>query len=249
VFHTCAYSFLTGAVAFTDSDMVAVSDQAVTISNGHFIFTQDAFIVGAYVLGTTVLRGKIQTPKTRQIANPYLRPVERATTVPNKPEFCDLSGDRIPINRIDETQFLLSGNPGVAETDLALLWVSDGNLNATPGPVQTIRATTVVTTVASVWTNTALVFDQVLPAGLYTVVGLDAYATGLLGARLVFQTQVWRPGAIVTPSAGLYNGDYFHRGYMGNYGTFASVAQPTVDFFSIAAATNPDVFLDIIKVG
>lgn len=248
MFHTVCYNGDVGVNA-SDFDLPAVSDGVATISNAHFIFTWPAQIVAAYFLAASALRAKIQTPKLRALANPQIRPVERSATVPNRPLLCDFKDSPIQLAPIDETQALVSNNLGAAtEREFVLLWASDGNFVYPRGPVTTIRATTVVVTVANVWSAAALVFDQVLPAGRYSVVGFQGFGTGILAARLLFPTQVFRPGALMVPSAGLFSGDQFRLGYYGEYGQFESVAQPTVEIMSIAAVTNPEFYLDLVKV-
>jgi hypothetical protein len=249
MFHTAAYSSAAVGIAATDFDLPAITDQGLTISNGHFILPWPANVIGAYIVGLTPTRAKIQTPKTRALANPYLRPFDRSATVPDRPHFVDLTPGMIALNAWDETQILLSTNSGAPDAESAFLWFDDGKTQPASGTIFTIRATSTITGVALTWTLGSLVFDQVLPAGRYAVVGMEAFAANLLAIRLVFPSQQWRPGVIGTQSVGLFNGDYFRHGNMGEFGRFDSIAQPQVEVFGTGVASNPEVYLDLIKVG
>lgn len=248
MFHLGVYT-TSQAASFTDLDTPAVQDPALTISNNHYIFTIPSKIIGAYGLGATLQRMKIQTPKTRQVADPYVQPIEVAAAPPQRANFADLHGDPINLNPIDETKVLLTGNPGVATQFWAALWVSDGNMNATQGDTYTIRGTATIAGVANAWAAGAFTLDQTLPAGRYTVVGMRCFAANLLFARLIFPSQVWRPGVIGSATVGVYPGDYFQRGYLGDFGSFISVAQPQLEVFVSGASASQEVYLDVIKVG
>jgi hypothetical protein len=249
VFHLAAYFAALGVNA-ADSDVAALSDQALTIQNNHFIFPRPLSVIWAYYIAASATRAKIQSPKTRIIADPYIRPIERGSLPGSRPSIADYSNRPIDLNQLDEIRILGSNNLGAAtEPSYAFLGLQETFEPAPQGTLTTLRATTVVTTVTRQWTFAALVFDQTLPAGRYAVVGMDAYATNLIAARLAFVAGGWRPGVICSQSVGQTVGDYFRRGNYGLFGRFDSTAQPSVEFLSEGAATNPEVYLDLIKVG
>lgn len=244
--------FFNGAVSVNavDTDMNAVAtEQVFTISNGHYIPTVPCRVIGAYAVGVSLLRGKIQTPKLRALFNPMVIPVERSLTVPNRPLWCDLTPAPIKLNAIDELAYLTSNNLGAAtEVEIAALWLDDGNTAHPQGEVYTLRATTTATFTSQVWSSGAMTFDQVLPAGRYSIVGAHAAgANGFVG-RFIFPGQTWRPGFIVTNAQGQYAGREFRRGYLGEFGQFDSVAQPLIEMFPSGALATPDIFLDLIRV-
>jgi hypothetical protein len=250
VLHTAVY--YNGAVGanVTDFDLAAITDQSITISNGHYIFMVPIKVIGAYGLGTSLTRVKLQTPKTRARANPYIRPFDRAIVVPDRAHYADLKACPIALNPIDETQVLVSNNLGAAtEIETVAIWVDDGNTQHQQGDTFTVRATTVVAPAAGVWTAGTITFDQVLPAGRYSVIGMEAIGGNIMVARLVFPGQSWRPGVIGSPTAiSGYPGDYFRHGYLGEFGQFESIAQPQIEILSVGAQANPDIYLDLIKV-
>lgn len=249
MFHTCAYYSATVPIAAVDFDMPAISDPAVTVSpNGHFIFMFPPKVIGAYALEANLTRAKIQTPKTRALANPYLRPIDRAAAVPQRANYCDMVHTPIMLNPIDETQLLFSNNAGAAEPGFGALWIDDGNTQFPRGNIFTVRGTTAFTPTLGAWSSAQITLDQVLPAGRYAVVGMELVGAGNFIGRLIFPLQQLRPGVIASAAFGNFPGDYFHRGYMGEFGQFESVAQPLIDVFCIVATANPEVYLDLIKV-
>jgi len=250
MFHTCVYYNSAIAAGATDQDMTAISDPAITVSpNGHFIFTFVPRIIMAYALETSLTRARIQSPKTRALMNPYISPFERAAAVPNRPLVCDLTTGPIQLAPIDETQVLMSNNLGAAtEAGFAALWIDDGNTQHPRGNTFCIRATTSFTPTVGAWTTATITIDQVLPSGRYSVVGLQTVGSGLFVSRLVFPLQQLRPGAVASAAFGNYPGDYFRRGYIGEFGQFESVAQPQIDVFAITAVANPEVYMDLIKI-
>ncbi len=248
--HTLVYFNSAVGVNQVDFDLAAVAtEQVFTISNSHYIPTVPCRIVGAYVVGVSVVRGKFQTPRLRATFNPSVVPVERSLTVPNRPLWNDLTQMPLKLNAIDELSFLISNNLGAAtEPEIAAVWIDDGNTAHTQGEVFTLRATTAATFTSQVWSSGAMTFEQVLPAGRYAIVGAHAGgANGFVG-RFIFPGQTWRPGFVVTNALGQYAGREFRRGYLGDFGQFDSVAQPLIEMFPSGALATPDIFLDLIRV-
>lgn len=247
--HLAAFTAALGVNA-ADTDVSALSDPALTISNGHFVFTIPVELWAAYYLAPSATKARLATPKLRTISRPYIRPVERAANPGARPIIAEYFRMPLHLNPIDETQLLGSNNLGAAtEQSYGLIWVGDGNRNIPQGDPYTVRFTSTVSSVANVWTSGALTLDEVLPAGRYSVIGMDFFAATAIAARLVFPLQVWRPGVIGMTAVGNQNSQWFRNGFLGEFGQFESIAQPLIDVLNSASGVVVhEGYLDLIKV-
>ena len=62
--HLACYQGSVTALA-SNVDIPAVSDQSLTISNGHYVLTEPARLAGVYSQGTSLTRTRINTPTLR----------------------------------------------------------------------------------------------------------------------------------------------------------------------------------------
>lgn len=248
MFHLCAFENASAGTA-TDQDTPALSDPAITISNNHFVFTVPVQVWLAYINAAAATRARIATPKLRTISRPYIRPCLRLANPGANPILTEYFRMPLKLNPIDETQILITNNAGAAEQEAALLWVGDGNRSIPQGDPYTVRFTSTVSSVANAWAAGAITLDEVLPAGRYSVIGMDYFAATAVAARLVFPLQVWRPGVLGMTASGNANSRYFRWGFLGEYGQFESIAQPLIEVLNTAAAvTVHEGYLDLIKV-
>ena len=246
--HTAAYFSAAVTAGATDFDLPAVTEAPTPVQNNHFAFQVPAKVIGMYVLGVNLTRAKIQTPKLRALSNPYIQPIERSATVPNRALFADYTTGPLQLAPFDETSLLVSNDAGAGTTISGFIWVDDGNTVRPAGQIFTVRGTLSGTGAAGTWLLSSMTLDQTLPAGRYSVVGMKVISTLAAAARLVFPGQVWRPGVINSLTAGVYPGDYFQRGYLGELGQFESTAQPQIEVFGLGAAAPSEVYLDLIKI-
>lgn len=242
--------FFNSAVAagLTDVDITGVTDQSVTInSNSHYIPDTDWRLLAAYVLGTSVTRGKLLTPSLRAVSAPYIAPVERSATVPSLPHFAKY-GDQGPILiRNEEMQVQVSNNLGAAtEVESAVLFVDRPGTPLSHGTIITVRGTCTGTGVTGAWVLTPITLDQTLKVGRYAVVGMSVVAINALAARLQLPGYVPRPGCLTRNAIGNDDWSYWRRGNFGSYGEFYTTAQPQLEFFSLGACTAQEVYLDLI---
>lgn len=249
MFHLAAFTAALGVNA-ADTDVTALSDQAITISNNHFVFTIPVEVWLAYYFAANATRARLATPKLRTISRPWIRPVERAANPGAKPYLTEYFRMPLRLNPIDETQLLGSNNLGAAtEQSYGLLWVGDGNRNIPQGDPFTVRFTSTLSTVANTWTSGAIVLDEILPAGRYSVIGMDYFAATGVAARLIFPLQIWRPGVIAMTAVGNQNYQGFRWGFLGEYGQFESIAQPLLEVINtVGAVVVHEGYLDLIKV-
>jgi len=238
------------AAATTDSDLAAVADPAVTITNNHPIFPVPVQAYWAHGWGaTTLTRLKLVTPKIRAINNLNLRPLDPAAAISSRPPLVEFFHHPISLNPLDENQILITQAAVAATQFYCAVAFGDGNFNVPGGDMFAVHTSQSVTLVANGWAAGVMTLDQPLPSGRYSVVGLEAYGTNLLYARLVFPNQVWRPGILAGTANTFITSRYFRWGNLGEWGQFESFAIPQIDTLgSAAGAQTIDVTMDLIRV-
>jgi hypothetical protein len=213
-------------------------------------------LINWYAFGATdITRVTMETPKLRVLQNPSLRPFDAAAIPTTRNFFPDYRRHPLRLNAIDENAMKMSGSAGNGAAYVVGAWFGDGQYSATSGDIYTVRGVTGnLTTPAGVWSSAIFQIDTPLPAGRYTVIGMDAFATGLAFARLIFPGQSpypWRPGIVCGAAPGFQGGYCFRMGAMGDYGSFLSYAQPQLEVWSVAglAGVPVELYLDLIKTG
>lgn len=234
----------------TDADLTALSDPQVTIQNNHFLLPNDYSLIAAYAFGTTISALKIDSPSLRSMYLPFIRPLDRTLLPADEPNVCDFGDFALTLRRGEEVKLLASNAGGADEKNYCLLWLGDGRRTIQTGPIYTMRATSTITTVADTWTQGNLTFDQTLPAGRYSIVGMEVAGTALLAGRLILPGYFHRPGVVASQTLGQNSGKLFRAGGLGEYGDFANTAMPSVEVLKgSAASTAVTVHLDLIYKG
>lgn len=241
------------AAGATNVALGAVADQSITVSsNARFILPQRMKARAGLAVCANLTAARINAPSLRSFILPQIYPGNVGATVASPVEVADWGTNGPVIQANEELAIETSNNAGAAVVASAVLFLTDGNDPNPAGPYSTLVATAAVTLVAGQWVFSQLVFDQVLPTGEYTVVGMRASCPNGLAARLVFpgQTQ-WRPGC-VTDNA--YSGKQIRTpwttGLAGVYGKFRNTAQPGVEVLGlVAGAQTLTCFLDLMKTG
>lgn len=246
--HLLAYSESTAAVANTDID--PVPDQVFLIQNAHFVPQNDVFLQAAYMSGLTIARGRIVTPALRQIALPYVRPVNLATNPVSRPPVLDLSQNPLRLKALEEIAVEISQTAAGPTVVTAGLFVGDRQPTPIPqGDVLSMRGTGTTTAVAEQWTLAAITWESSLPAGDYICAGLQVIGATCKLARMIFQGQDWRPGCVGTLINADLGSPVFRNGNLGVYGRFKSYAMPQIQILCSAADTAQEVYLDLVRVG
>lgn len=233
------------------TNLTPVTDPLVTVSaNNRFIFPQDYQLLLANLLIDSGSRARLNTPSMRNVALPELYPVKITAGQGANPVLVSLTPGRIMIPKNDEVGIDVSRAGAGAADCFAGLWVAPQFVPAPPGPTYTMRATSTITLTDGTWVLGTLTFDQTLPYGKYTIIGMSAQITSGVYARLVFPGSIqFRPGVTCVEAYGSYvNPQQFRYGAMGSYGTFDSTAQPAVEVLGLAAGAQTGVFLlDLVK--
>lgn len=248
-FHLAAMrASVTNGVA--NSALSAVQDQILTInSSGQFILPTKMQLRAGVTGSANIQRTRINTPALRQIGLPYVAPVNSGLTIASPANVADY-GDLGPmIPPADSLTLEATQGGGAAEVVFGLLWLRDGMQPIASGQSYRIRFTAAITAVAGSWVNGNITFDQTLPAGIYTVNGMDIQGTNLLAARLVFANGGYRPGCLARNALTSIKHPLFTSGDLGAYGQFDSVNTPTLDIYAEAANTAQEGYLDVVRTG
>jgi len=251
MFHLLAYTKLDTAGALNE-DIPAVTDNFATVQNSHYILQEDTTLMAAYARNAGITNARINTPDFRRVSIPSLQPVNVNAAPITLPPMIFFPPSRLRIPKIDEVSFEASNGGGGGVRTIGGIWVASmgHNFNIPQGDVYTLRFTSTITTVANVWTLGNMAFDQTLPAGNYTVVGLDVIGVTTEFARLAFLGGGMRPGVIVRPAVSNYMWDSFRFGNAGVLGIFASTAIPNLEVFGTAAAAITYTgFMEVVKTG
>ena len=243
----CYNGTLTESTA--NQDIPAVTDQSLTISNGHYVLTEPARLAGVYGQSTNLNRLRINTPTLRATSLPYMEPLRQDTLPGNLPPMAILGDFALPLTPIDEIAFEASigGASGTQDTTVGA-WFQFGMRPIPTGAAYTLRATATVTATADAWTAGAFILDQVLPAGRYSVIGMRVVAENAIFGRLIFPAQTYRPGVIASFDESESDFSYIRMGRMGELGQFDSIAQPQIEIFANGTCTSQTIYMDCIRI-
>lgn len=245
--HLCAYES-TIALNAVLGQISAINDSILTILNNSFILPMPGDIVFAAGFGVTMTDLQINTPSFRQVGLPQIGPINAALAVPSPVNIWDLTQTPLRIPRVDTLEMDAS-NSGAAAAMVAFLGISWGRRPTPPGVVYRLKATATITAIANTWTSGSLTMTTNLPQGQYAVVGMTAFGTNLLGARLIFPGASWRPGCIaINTLQGIPHG-VFTGEELGLWGIFENVNLPNLEIFANGANTAQTVWLDIVRIG
>jgi hypothetical protein len=249
MWHLAAFT-KTSVGNIVDEDIPAVNDTVITISNNHFIPPVPMRILAVAATAVNFGRVKISTPKLRATAQIQF---PRGTTAAGAFTFSQvnlLTDMPISINAIDELSCLITTTAVAATQPTCGIWLDDGHTMSPRGEPYWIHGTSTPTGIANGWSNAAITLDQTLPAGRYSVIGMRVTGVpAVVMARLIFPTQIFRPGVPGCTANTANEGYFWENGHFGEYGQFASVAQPLLEVFTNAAgAVTPDVWLQLLRL-
>lgn len=231
-------------------NVAALADQQLTVSGDDLRVPEGASkLLAAYALGPNVTRAMLVAPSLRRIFNYEIKPIDVGAEPAANPPFISLIDDPIQLD-VDESVNAQAAEDGAGATRATILvLLGDESPRPVDGEIFTIRATNTSTLVANAWSNGALTFDQVLPAGEYAIVGARCECAGGQAFRFAFVGGGFRPGGLAGDAVSDLNVRGQRFGGWGEWGRFKNTTPPTVDFLSNSADTSQVVDLDLIKVG
>ncbi len=253
MFHLAAfYQSVDPAGAYVQ--LAAIGDSQLTVNSPRIQVPSLNHVIAlaAGVEQAVVGNARIVSPSLTAKYRHQIIPLNVATAgnvLPNSPaRVQDLRGD--PINLVPSEQLTaeINSNPAAAQPQWVLVWFADGKPASVSGPVTTARATVANALVTGAWTLNTLVFDEQIPRGRYQVVGMRAFSTTMVAARLVIAANPWRPGTIGAGLIGDAGHDMFRFGNLGVWGEFEDVDNLQVETLAEAAdtAASQQYFVDLI---
>lgn len=248
MFHLAANTILIGQTV--DTDVTPLTDSVLLVQNSHFVLQQDMYLFAAYAMSATLSRTRIILPSFRVITTPWIRPIAQATITPNNPNVADYREHPLRIRALEELQ--IAATSGLAmgtERFTSLLWLGDTVQQAPQGDIYTLRGTSTTAVTANAWSQLTMTWQDTLPAGTYTIVGLGHESANAIAARLIINGQQWRPGALSFNSFANRIPEMFHRGGLGSWGSFRSTAMPIPEALCNAADASHEVYLDFVRSG
>lgn len=249
--HTVVGFFSSQAAGATNSALAGVPDQSITLSsNNRFIVPGDWQVRAGLGLSANLTAARINAPSLRSLILPQIYPGNVGATPSTGLEIADYGDSGIRLARNEEVTIEASNNAGAAVNVAGALWLHDRFTPSPPGPYYTLVATAAVTLTAGTWVFSQLTFDQTLPAGWYSVVGMRAVCANAFLARLVFPAQAnFRPGVVADVAYGNRQIDApWSDGRAGLFGRFYSTAQPAAEVLGlVAGAQTLTVYLQLVK--
>lgn len=245
--HLLAYT-IASAGGVTNQDTPGVQDSYATLQNNHYVLPVPWFIRWAFACGANLTNARINTPFLRQINLPSIGVIDAAANPTSLPGIDFFDSPMIKLAAIDETAMELTDSAGAGQLFGLLGLQSDNNVNIPQGLRSRIRATASITVGNKVWGAGTMTLDQPLPAGNYGVIGMDVVGANLVAARLIFQGGGPRPGVLARTTVANKPNARFLSGLMGLFGTFSTIALPSIELIGTAAPTTQTIFLDLVQM-
>lgn len=233
----------------TVADINALSDQHLTTAADDVLVPSVTDkLMGVYVVGVDLTRGRFSTPSLRKSLLYDVHPVDIGNE-PSNPYPLTLFPER-PYQLVagEGARVAVTNDGGAASDVYALAFFTDGNMTLPTGQYLSLRMTSATTLTADAWSLATMTLSQQLEAGRYAIIGMRAEAAGLVAARLVIPGSAYRPGCIGVDTADDVENREFRFGKLGNWGEFEHTFPPQVEFLSSSADTAETVWLDLIKV-
>lgn len=193
---------------------------------------------------------QLDSPLLRPIGPPELYPFNVGTEPSDLPPVNFFDNAALPWVTNDPLGVKVTRAGAAAAVCSVFGWISDTPVQKIDGPTWPVKLSVPSTTLTTTgWVAATPTIGQSLPPGNYRITGMACFGATLLAARLVLQSQVWRPGAIAIDTLGEYDWDLFRRGKFGEYGVFNAYALPSVELLGLSAgATTATIWLDIQPV-
>ncbi len=246
-------------VAFSESqdlagvfgNVAAVPDQSVRAQGDSIVIGEYNRLIGSMAcMGATSTNVRLVSPSLRRKAPHYIRNLNLGI-VPGSPPLHDVDlGKKVTLDMDEQLQVEALADPAAAEQGSVVAFLANGDIQPIDGEIFTVRCTATLTPVAGVWNFATLTFIDVLPSGVYSVVGMNPVAAAMVAARLVGAGNVNRPGAPCDQALNaVENTRIFRNGYLGNWMDFDQTNPPNIEFLASSApgASTFNVYLDLIK--
>lgn len=246
------FAFYTAALADTTTDtaLATVQDNVISRPNGRYQMPTDMRALLAYAGGPGATQARIDVPSMRRLFRPHIDPLSVTVLPGDNPPLARWYDRGVDIPETEEFVVNAGQTSGGAAVSVAFVWARPRSQTPSlpPGPVLSMRWTAAITISAGVWAQGQFTFNDNLPRGKYAVVGMSAFGTNLLAARVIFSAGTFRPGCLAQGAQGEAIMDDFRTGRMGEWGRFQAYALPQLECFGAGAGTAQVGYMDLIQV-
>lgn len=227
----------------------AVSDGTLPQVSNSFFLPAPAKIPAMAAVGATLTNFRLNVPSYRNIAFPEFINVKAAATATTPYPIIDLTNTPYLVPASEPIEVDVIQSSGGAETDSVIVAWQFGERQPVYGNIITIRCTAAITIAAGSWASGTLTPSQTLQTGRYIIVGMAAFGTNLLAARLISPQNMNRPGCPGFQVGATYAPDTFRYGNLGAFAEIITPTFPNLECIGVGAGSAQTVLLDIIKVG
>lgn len=247
-FHLLAYYTNDLASGASLTALGSVTDQAWTFDSTGYFMPENLRMWAAYAANDALTVAQLDQPSLRDPFLPYIDPVSLTVLPANTPPVYKAFEMGLDLRINEYLRLRMSRAVAAASDAYGLLWVGRARRPIPPGTRRTIRWTSSVTVAEGVWSLGAFTFSDTLPDGKYAIVGLSAYGTNVLAARLAFTGGGWRPGVIAQGAQGEWTPPSFARDEFGYMGSFLNTIQPNIEFLGVGAGSSQIGYMDLVQV-
>jgi len=244
--HTVAYELSASQAALTaltpvPDGTIAIQSTQIRVPAGMNQIVAAAAMINS---ATATLRAQIQAPSLRATLNYDIAPIVNGLVFGTIPRYLRLWNTPLQLQADEPVEVFVQN--GAAVMNRAVLWLGDGSPKPTTGKIFSVRCTAAASLTTAVWVNSALTFQQTLPAGSYQVVGMRVFGANAVAARLFFVGGAWRPGVPCVNAEDNNDPWEFRLGNLGVFGEFKNTTPPSIDVLGVTD-TAQVVILDLIK--
>lgn len=238
------------AIVATPTALTAIFDGYASISpvSGNYLLPKPMYWMAGIGIGANIGQARLNTPSLRQVSLPQMFPLNVGAAPVSLLPIVNYGRNGPMIPATDEISFETTNGGGGAEQQFGLLWFSDGNMNVPAGDIITVRGTATNTGGNLTWGPSTFTFDQVLPSGNYSIIGMDVIGANLIAARLRLPNIPQLPGVLARQAQATLPNLMFRNGAMGEFGRFANTAPPNIEVLGSAAGTTQTILLDLVKL-
>lgn len=239
-----------------ETKIAGVADATVkVVTNDIYVPALNRLMGATAMVSTTVAvqYAKLDSPSLRRVSRYTIAGIQgaaAAVNLPADPQNVELHIVGLPQLATNEAlDALVNSDPAAPQIHSVIAWLADTPpQRVSASEIFTIRAASATAAVAGSWQNVAIVLDDVLPVGRYSLVGMRAESTNMLAARVVVPGYAWRPGVLGCNSGNHREDERFRRGEIGEFAQFDEVTLFTVDVLAAAADATQRFEFDVVKL-
>jgi len=247
MFHTFAYT--RDGDSTVGAELSAIQDNVLTITNDKILPATNLNLQWAGACCISMVSMRLNSPTLRQVSPPYLTEVIDAST-PGANDYLvtDYRANPLEFRALEEISVQGTHDNVSDRRSFCILTVTERQTPSPVGQPWAMRGTATTTLVANEWTSVAMTWEDSVPNGTYSVVGLKAQGATAVAARLIFNDQVFRPGAMAVTAINSDIDPIMVKGNQGNWGNFTTTTMPTVQYLSHSADTSQEVILEFVRI-